>query len=634
MSEPKEATSFTEQANLDVCGHTHLDWDDQEDWEDAQRGFIARLEPPIIKDPGGKTVWDLEPYSFLKQEDSPPSVNPSLWRQARLNMFHGLFKVVDHVYQVRGYDLSVMSIIETDSGYIVIDPLISAECASACMELVYEHLGRKPVVAMIYTHSHIDHWGGVKGVISEEDVRAGKTMVIAPEGFTEAAVSENVLAGNVMTRRAFFMYGSLLPKGARGQVDAGLGKVISTGTTTLIEPTVIIDTTPTEMDIDGVKVIFQNTPDTEAPAEIQFFFPQFRALCMAENCSHNLHNLYTLRGAQVRDARNWAHYIDEAIELFAGETDLVFASHHWPVWGHDRCLEFLKKQRDMYKYLHDEVLRLANHGKTMLEIAEEIELPEELEREWYNRGYYGSVNHDAKAVYQKYLGWFDGNPANLHPLPPEQGAARYVEFMGGARAIIDKSREAFEKGDYRWVAEVVNHLVFAEPDNREARELQADALEQLGYQAESGPWRNFYLTGAMELREGVKPIGQAKTAGADVIGAMDVSMLFDFMAVRLNGPEAGGRSLSIGINLTDTAQEYLLYLENGVLNHSSGRREGPPDAALTLTRATLNDILLQQATMQDKIASGEVKLEGDPGKLAELFGLMDDFEPWFNIVTP
>jgi alkyl sulfatase BDS1-like metallo-beta-lactamase superfamily hydrolase len=634
MSGPKGAAGFTEEANQAVSGHEHLDWEDRKDWKDAQKGFIAKLDPPLINDAGGRAVWDLAPYSFLEKEGAPPTVNPSLWRQARLNMLHGLFKVVDGIYQVRGYDLSVMSIIETDTGYIVIDPLISAECAEACMGLVYEHLGKKPVVAMVYTHSHIDHWGGVKGVVSEEDVRAGKVMVIAPEGFTEAAVSENVMAGNVMTRRAFFMYGSLLPKGPRGQVDAGLGKNISTGTTTLIEPTVIIDKTPTELEVDGIKMIFQNTPDTEAPAEMHFYFPQFRALCIAENCTHNLHNLYTLRGAQVRDAKNWAHYIGEAIELFGDETDVVFASHHWPVWGHDRCLEFLAKQRDMYKYLHDEVLRLANHGLTMLEIAEVIELPKELSRAWYNRGYYGSVSHNAKAVYQKYLGWFDGNPANLHPLPPEEASKRYVEFMGGAEAVLSRAREAYEGGEYRWVAQVVNHLVFAEPDNREARELQADALEQLGYQAESGPWRNFFLTGAMELREGVVPIEQARTAGGDVIAAMDVELLFDYMAVRLNGPEAEGRSITIGVTFTDTAEEYLLEMENGVLNHYAGKWDIAPDAVLTLTRTVLNEVLLQQSAMQDKVSAGEISIEGDARKLAELFGLMDDFDAWFNIVTP
>jgi len=634
MSVPNDAAGFTSEANRAISEHTHLDWEDREDWEAAQRGFIARLDPPLIKDSQGRTVWDLDQYSFLEEENAPPTVNPSLWRQARLNMYHGLFKVIDRIYQVRGHDLSVMSIIETDSGYIVIDPLISTECAKASMELVYEHLGKKPVVAMIYTHSHIDHWGGVKGVISQEDVAAGKVQVIAPEGFVEAAVSENVMAGNAMTRRASYMYGNLLPKGPRGQVDGGLGKTTSSGTITLIEPTITIEKTPTELEVDGVKIVFQLAPDTEAPSEMHFHFPQFKALCIAENCTHNLHNLYTLRGAKVRDAQAWAYYVNEAIELFSADTDVVFASHHWPTWGHDRCLEFLEKQRDMYKYLHDEVLRLANHGLTMLEIAEEIELPRELASEWYNRGYYGSVSHDAKAIYQRYLGWFDGNPANLHPLPPEDASKRYVEFMGGADAILSRAREAYGRGEYRWVAEVVNHLVFADPDNQAARELQADALEQLGYQAESGPWRNFYLTGAKELREGVVQSDTPSTSGGDAITAMSIEMIFDYMAVRLNGPKSEGHAMSIGFDFTDTARYYLLTVENGVLNHSSGKPGKTADATLTLTRAALNDVLTQSSTVQDKLSSGEIKIEGDAQKLAELFGLMDDFDPWFNIVTP
>jgi alkyl sulfatase BDS1-like metallo-beta-lactamase superfamily hydrolase len=634
MYEPKKATSFTEQANQAMLDQDHLDWEDRGDREAAQQGFIAKLDPPVIKTADGRTVWDLDQYSFLAEDGAPPTVNPSLWRQSQLNMYDGLFKVVDRIYQVRGYDLSVMSIIETDTGYIVIDPLISAECAAASMGLVYEHLGKKPVVAVIYTHSHIDHWGGVKGVVSEADVKADKVMVIAPEGFTEAAVSENVMAGNAMSRRASYMYGNLLPKGARGQVDGGLGKTTSSGTVTLIEPTVTIDKSPTELTVDGVKMVFQLTPDTEAPAEMHFHFPQFKALCMAENCTHNLHNLYTLRGAQVRDAKNWAHYINQAIELFMDETDVVFASHHWPTWGHDRCLEFLKKQRDMYKYLHDEVLRLANHGLTMLEVAEAMKLPRELDREWYNRGYYGSVNHDAKAIYQRYLGWFDGNPANLHALPPEEAARRYVEFMGGAEAVLSQAREAYEKGEYRWVAQVVNHLVFAEPDNRQARELQADALEQLGYQAESGPWRNFYLTGAKELRDGVGATGATATGSSDVIAAMDLELLFDFMGVRLNGPKAEGRTISIGFVLTDTEKKYLLSLENGVLNHSSDLRGLTPDVTLTLTREALNGVLTKESSIQDALSSGAAKIEGDAGKLAELFGLMDDFDLLFNIITP
>ena len=632
MSEPNDATGYTEEANQAVLNDEHLDWHSVEDSEAAQKGFVAKLDPPVIKNAEGRPVWDMTQYSFLEEETAPPTVN--LWRQSRLNMFDGLFKVVDHIYQVRGHDLSVMTIIETDTGYIVIDPLISTECASASMELVYEHLGKKQVVAVIYTHSHVDHWGGVKGVVSEDEVKAGKVAVIAPEGFTEAAVSENVMAGNAMSRRATYMYGVLLPRGPRGQVDGGLGKAVSTGTVTIIEPTVTIEKTPTELTIDGVKIVFQLAPDTEAPSEMHFHFPQFKALCIAENCTHNLHNLYTLRGAKVRDAQAWARYVNEAIDLFSDETDVVFASHHWPTWGRDRCLRFMEKQRDMYKYLHDEVLRLANHGLTMLEVAEAIKLPGELAGEWYNRGYYGSVSHDAKAVYQRYLGWFDGNPASLNALPPEEASTRYVDFMGGADAVISKAGEAFERGEYRWVVEVVNHLVFAQPDNRQARELQADALEQLGYQAESGPWRNFYLTGAWELREGVASTGITATGSSDVIAAMSLEMVFDYMAVRLNGPKAEGKTISVRFTLTDTGEDYLLTVENGVLNYAAGRQGRKSDVGLTLTRAALNDVLTQESTVQEKLSSGDIVIDGNPEKLAEMFGLMDDFDPMFNIVTP
>jgi alkyl sulfatase BDS1-like metallo-beta-lactamase superfamily hydrolase len=634
MSQEKDATSFTRNINAAHLEDSGLSWADQTDFEDASRGHIASLAPPVIKAADGRVVWDLEQYSFLREEGAPPSVNPSLWRQSRLNLLHGLFKVVDHIYQVRGHDLSVMSIIEGDTGYIVIDPLVSTECAAASMRLAFDHLGEKPVVAVIYTHSHVDHWGGVKGVVDEADVRAGKVQVIAPAGFTAAAVSENIMAGTAMSRRASYMYGNLLPKGERGQVDGGLGKTTSAGSVTLIVPTVFIEKTPTTLEIDGVKVVFQLAPDTEAPAEMHFHFPQLKALCIAENCTHTMHNLYTLRGAEVRDAKSWAHSIDEAIELFADQTDVVFASHHWPTWGQGRCLEFLEKQRDMYKYLHDQVLRLANHGYTMLEVAEMVQLPAELARAWYNRGYYGSVSHNAKAIYQKYLGWFDGNPANLHPLPPEEASARYLELMGGAEALLERARAAFERGEYRWVAQVVNHLVFAEPDNRQGRELQADALEQLGYLAESAPWRNFYLSGAKELREGVIPSETPSSLSPDVISAMSTEMLFDYMAVRLNGPEAAGHSLRIGFVLTDTLEKYLLTLENAVLNYTTSRWDQPPDAVISLTRETLDRILLKESTIQDKLSSGELEIEGNAEKPAELFALMDYFDPRFNIVTP
>jgi len=594
---------------------------------------MARLEDPVILGADGRPVWDLRSYSFLDVAEAPSTVNPSLWRQSRLNMIHGLFKVTDRIYQVRGYDLSVMSFIQGDDGYIIIDPLVSNETAKASLDLVKAKMGERPVKAVIYTHSHIDHWGGVKGVITEEDVASGNVMVVAPQGFMEAAVSENIMAGNVMTRRATYMYGNLLPRDAKGQVGAGLGQTTSSGTNSLIEPTEIISDTGTSLVIDGIEMVFQLTPGTEAPSEFNFYFPQFKALCMAENCTHTLHNLYTLRGAQVRDARIWAYYIDEAIELFGRKTDVIFASHHWPTWGRVRCLQLLRRQRDVYKFIHDETLRLANQGHTMLEIAEMLQLPTALAGAWYNRGYYGSVSHNVKAVYQRYLGWFDGNPANLHPLPPEEAGRRYVEFMGGAERLLEQARKSFDRGEYRWVAQVVNHLVFADPDNLEARELQADALEQLGYMAESGPWRNFYLTGAMELRQGVK-VFPTPMLSPDVIRSMSPEWFFELLGIRLNGMKAADWSFAMNIRFTDIKKRYFLVVENGVLNYSAGRMSKEADVSLTLSRKTFDRAMLGESDFQTLITSGDIKLKGSQKKLAEFLSKLDDFGFWFNIVTP
>ncbi|HRA32188.1 MAG TPA: alkyl sulfatase dimerization domain-containing protein [Thermomicrobiales bacterium] len=633
MSQAKDATRFTQSANDTL--RDELNWEDVRDFESASRGFIASLDDPVITNADGRPVWDLNAFPFLSEETAPPSVNPSLWRVSRLNaLYHGLFKVTDGVYQIRGFDLSVMSIIETDSGYVVIDPMISAEPARAGMDLVYQHVGRKPVVAVIYTHSHVDHWGGVKGVIDEADVKAGKIKVIAPENFVEYAISENVIAGNVMSRRASYMYGNLLPKDTKGQVGAGLGQTTSVGSNSLIIPTDSITHTGQTMTIDGLDIEFQLTPDTEAPAEMNFLFPRYRALCMAENCSHTMHNLYTLRGAQVRDAKAWAYYIDEAIDYFSGRYDVVFASHHWPTWGADESTAYLKLQRDMYKYLHDETLRLANQGYTLLEIPEIIHLPAEIYRAWHNRGYYGSINHNVKAIYQRYLGFFDGNPATLHPLPPEAAGRKYVEFMGGADALLANARRAFDQGEYRWVAQVVNHLVFADPDNEAARDLQADALEQLGYQAESGPWRNFYLSAAKELRDGVMDLATPKSTNPDIVRATPLDMFFDLLAVRLIGEKAEDTVITLNAHFTDIDEQYVLRIEHGVLNYAKGRQADDADATLTTTRVVLDEVVLGEATMADKLATGQARIEGDPAKLVEFLSMLDTFEFWFNIVTP
>ncbi len=633
MEKRKEATTFTGTINRAMLDE--LNWEDTAAYEQASRGFIAAADDLVIRNDAGSPTYDLGAYPFLEAETAPPSVNPSLWRQSRLlALYHGLFQVTEGIYQIRSFDLSVMSIIESDSGYVIVDPLTVPSTSRAGMELVYKHLGRKPIVAVIYTHSHIDHWGGVKGVIDDVDVREGRVKVIAPEHFLEHAISENVIAGNVMGRRSSYMYGNLVPKDAKGQVGSGLGQTTPNDVPTLIEPTDDITHTGQKMVVDGLEMEFHLTPGTEAPAEMNILFPAYRALCMAENCTHNMHNIYTLRGAQVRDPKAWAYYIEEARELYDGRYDVIFASHHWPTWGSEEGAAFLKKQRDMYKYLHDETLRLANQGYTMLEIPELIELPAELFRAWYNRGYYGTINHNVKAIYQRYLGFFDGNPATLHPLPPEDAGKKYVEFMGGADALLAKARASFDKGEYRWVAQVVNHLVFAEPDNEAARELQAEALEQLGYQAESGPWRNFYLTGAKELRDGVIDLGAPKTTSPDVIKATPLDMFFDLLAVRLNGPRAAGTTLVLNADFTDTGEQYVLAVENGVLNYSKGKQADDADATLTLTRSALDEVILGEAKVANKLASGEAKIDGNAEKLAEFLSLLDTFEFWFNIVTP
>lgn len=631
--EPKDATPDTLQAHREM--KEKLRWHDRQDFEFAQRGFIARPPSAIVRDASGKTVWNMDQFVFQRiDQPAPATVNPSLWRQEQLNSIHGLFKVADRIYQVRGYDLSNISIIQGDTGYIVVDPLLTAEVAAAAMELVYQHLPRKPVVAVIYSHSHADHFGGVKGVVSQEDVRAGKVRIIASEGFMEYAVSENILAGNVMSRRASYMFGSLLPKNSKGGVGTGLGKAISSGLVTLIKPTDIITQTGEERVIDGVRMVFMNTPFAEAPAEMMFYLPQMKAFYAAEEANATLHNLYTLRGAQVRDALSWSGYLEAAIDLIKPETEVLFGGHHWPRWGYENIVKYLGKQSDAYKYIHDQTLRLANHGYTAAEIAEQIELPQSLAGEWFNRGYYGSVSHNVKAVYQRYLGWFDGNPANIHLLPPSEAAKKYLVYMGGADAVLAKAREAFTAGDYRWVAEVVNHVVFAQADNQVARQLQADALEQMGYQAESGQWRNFYLTGAQELRNGVNSASTVSTVSPDMIKALTLEMIFDFLAVRLNGPDAAGKDIQLNLHFEDSDEDYLMTVRNGVLKSRAGRINQDADASIRLTRSVFIAMTLAGRPLETLIETGAVSVEGEIQSLIEFLSLLDQFEFWFNIVTP
>ncbi len=610
-----------------------LPFNDRADFEDAKRGFIATLPDGVIPGSGDKPAWDNKQYDFLKSDPVPPSVNPSLWRQAQLNAVNGLFKVTERVYQVRGLDLSNLTIIEGDSGLILIDPLLSNETARAALDLYLKNRPAKPVAAVIYTHSHADHFGGAKGVISEDDAKQGKVKLIAPNGFMEHAVAENVIAGNAMARRAQYQFGSALPVGEKGQIDTGLGKALSKGNISLIPPNDLIKQSYETRTIDGVEIEFHLVPGSEAPSEMLMYFPQLRMLNMAEDATHNMHNLYTLRGAEIRDGRLWSRYISEAIERYGDKTDIEIAQHHWPMWGNERIVAFLKRQRDLYKFTHDQTVRLLNHGLTSTEIAEQLKLPPSLANEWFSRGYYGTLSHNAKAVYQFYLGWYDANPADLNPLPRAEEARKQVEYMGGADAAIKLAREDFKSGQYRWVASVMSKVVFADPMNKDARSLGAQALEQLGYQSEAATWRNAYLLGALELRNGVGPQAPS-TANADLLKGVSIDLAFDFLGVRLNAAKAEGKKITINWTFTDLNETYVLNLENSALTHTSGKLSDNADASVTLTRAALDAITLKQRTFLGSVLTGDVSVSGNPLKLRELFGLLDEFSPGFEIVEP
>ncbi|WEX05181.1 alkyl sulfatase dimerization domain-containing protein [Rhodococcus sp. RCBS9] len=634
MIDPRAASAAIEAANARVA--ETLPFSDGADFTEAKRGFVAALDPGLVADSDGKVLWNNDSYAFL-DEDCPPTVNPSLWRQSKLVAKQGLLAVTDSIYQIRGLDLSNMTLIEGDTGIIVIDPLISRETAAAGLALYREHRGDRPVVAVIYTHSHIDHFGGVKGVTTDDDVAAGRCVIVAPTGLVEHAVEENVYAGTAMARSAAYMYGAALPRGPRSSVGAGLGQTTSTGTPTLISPTVSISKTGHTETIDGVRIEFQMTPGTEAPSEMNFYFPDLRALCMAENATHTLHNLLTLRGALVRDPHVWSAYLTESINRYASRSDVLFASHHWPTWGTERLTEFLSLQRDLYGYLHDQTLRRINQGWTGLEIAESIELPTALAQAWHTHGYYGSVSHNVKAIYQRYMGWFDGNPAHLWEHPPVESAKRHVEFMGGSAEVLRKARESYERGDFRWVAQVVNYVVFAEPDNVEAKNLQADTFEQLGYGAENGTWRNFYLTGAYELRNG--SVGTPTVAAApDITAALSVSQVFDAVSLRVDGVRAAGSHIVVDWNITDENIVHRTELSNGVLIHFDVEGEsadaGSVDAMFSLSRRDLLGVLLGGVDLGAEIANGTISVSGDPAKLAELAGYLDEPDPNFAIVTP
>ena len=622
------ASAHTSAANQELLGV--LPFDDTTDFDNARRGFIADAPQRLITNPDGSPSFDLDAYGFVRDVPAPDTVNPSLWRQAQLLAITGLFEVVDGIYQVRNFDLAVMTFIRGETGWIVVDPLVTSAPAAEALRLVREHVADLPVTAVLSTHSHADHFGGITGVVDPADVASGRVRYVVPAGFVEESVSENVLAGNVMSRRASYMYGNAVPPGPAGSVGAGLGPSTSAGVMALLHPTDVVDRTPQEMVIDGVRFTFQHTPGAEAPSEYCFYLPDHQALCMAEIASHTLHNVYTLRGAKMRDALIWSKHIHEALRLFGDQAQVVFASHHWPTWGNEALRAHLVGQRDLYRYLHDQTLRLANHGYGPAEIAETIEVPDGIAGRFANRGYYGSVNHDVKAVYNYYLGWFDGNPANLHPLPPVPAGRKFVEYAGGADALLARARADFEAGQYRWVAEALNHLVFAHPENVEAKSLLADTYEQLAYQAESGPWRNFYLAGATELRHGVRPVTTPNAAQPGMVASMSIEVILDALAVRLNGPAVADVHGTIAFEVGD--ERHLIELSNGTMHHHRSDSE-PADTTVSMPRSALDSVVMG-ADIAGLVADGTVQITGDPAVLQALVANLDAFEFWFPIVTP
>ncbi|HCL5270801.1 TPA: MBL fold metallo-hydrolase [Salmonella enterica] len=626
----KAATQYTQQINQQYI--KNLPFNDRQDFADAQRGFIAPLpDHGILKNAEGKPYYRADDYKFDINAPAPQTVNPSLWRQSQLNGISGLFKVTDRMYQVRGQDISNITFIEGQTGLIVIDPLVTAGAAKASLDLYYQNRPHKPIVAVIYTHSHTDHYGGVKGIVSEEEVKSGKVQIIAPEGFMAEAISENVLLGNIMSRRALYSYGLLLPHTPQGNIGNGLGVTLTTGLPTIIAPTKSITKIGEKMTIDGLEFQFLMAPGSEAPAEMHFYIPALKALCTAENATHTLHNFYTLRGAKTRDTSKWTEYLNETLDMWGNQAEVLFMPHTWPVWGNQHINDYIGKYRDTIKYIHDQTLHLANQGYTMNEIGDMIKLPKNLENNWASRGYYGSVSHNARAVYNYYLGYYNGNPADLHPYGQVEMGKRYVKALGGSAHAINLARDAYRQGDYRWAAELLKQVIAANPGDQVAKNLQADTFEQLGYQAESATWRGFYLTGAKELREGVHKFNHGTTDSPDTIKGMTVEMLFDYMAVRLDSSKAAGKDISLNFNLSD-GDNLNLTLENSVLNYRQ-RLQPRTDASFYMSRTDLHDVLTGQAKMADLVNEKKVKVIGNAAKLDEIIRCLDNFDLWVNVVT-
>jgi alkyl sulfatase BDS1-like metallo-beta-lactamase superfamily hydrolase len=606
------------------------DFADRQDFEFAERGFVATRSDPKITAADGRLVWDLQAYDFLKGP-APATANASLWRQGQLLSKHGLFKVTEGVWQVRGFDISNVTFIAGKTGWIVVDPLTTSEVAKAALELANEHLGRRPIVALIYTHSHADHFGGARGMVEQADVDSGRIKVIAPAGFLEHAVSENVIAGGAMSRRATYQFGAFLPKGPAGQVSAGIGQAVSQGTQTLIPPTLDITHTGQELILDGVRIQFQMTPGTEAPAEMNLYLPDLKALCMAENANASMHNVLTPRGALVRDAKQWADYLSQSLSLYGGASEVMFTSHAWPRFGKQVIGDYLAKHRDAYKFLHDQSVRLMNQGLTGPEIANRLKLPPVLDNEWYNRGYYGTVSFNSRAVYQRYMGWYDANPVNLAPLEPVDEARRYVAMMGGPAKVLAAARAAYDAGDDRWAGALANRLVFADAADKPARELLARIYERQGQAAESAIWRNMYLTAAMELKGGI-PRGQGPSASLDLVRNTPTPMLLDLMAVRLNPEKAGAGSAVVDLVFPDRKEHVRVRVKNQVLTHETDPAPGGADAILTMARPSFLLLALGGGDMAAAVKSGQIKAEGDPSALARILSWLDPAGAPFPIV--
>ncbi len=607
--------------------------EDGQDLADAQRGFMGTVPDAEVLHAKGHTIWSMKGYGFLDDEQAAPTVNPSLWRQARLNRIHGLFEVTPRMFQVRGFDIANLTFIEGDTGLIVLDTGSCPETAAASLALYRKHRdpqNKRKLHTVMYSHSHSDHYGGVAGLCTQEQVDAGEVRIIAPAGFMHESMAENVIGGAAMGRRAQFQFGPTLAKGPEAQVDAGLGKTVPLSRPSLFAPTLSIEAEHEVHVFDGIEIEFQLTPETEAPSEMHFYFPGERALNLAENATHNMHNLCPLRGAAVRDSLAWSKYLNVALKRYGTRSDVVLAQHHWPTWGNDRVCRFLGEQRDLYRVLHDQTVRLMSHGLKPAEIAEGFQLPDGLAKRWHTRGYYGTVSHNVKAVYQRYLSWYDAHPANLHALPPVPVAKKYVAYMGGMDALMASAQADFDKGEYRWVAEVMKHAVYAEPGHAPARALAAAALEQMGFQAESATWRNAYLLGAREYREG--PPKAAGVLGNSLINALTNGMLFDTLAVRLNAPKAAGQQFKMAWHFTDSNEHWLLELSNGALSSLKVDAAPPADVSLALSRSTLEAMMQQQLAPMQAITEGKLKLGGNALLMATFFGLLDRFPGNFPVV--